>query len=49
MLLAYIGPGLAVGSIATFLGLFAGLVLMAAALVWYPAKRLCQRIRARWK
>lgn len=49
LLIAYIGPGLAAGSIATFLGLFAGAALMAVALVWYPMKRLWQRLRARGK
>ena len=49
MLIAYIGPGLAVGSIATILGLFAGVALMATALVLYPLKRLWLRLRGRSK
>jgi hypothetical protein len=49
LLIAYIGPGLAVGSIATILGLFAGVALMATALVLYPLKRLWQRVRGRLK
>jgi len=49
VLIAYIGPGLAAGSIATILGLFAGVALMATALVLYPVKRLWQRLRGRLK
>jgi hypothetical protein len=49
LLIAYIGPGLAVGSIAAILGLFAGVALMASALVLYPLKRLWLRLRARLK
>ncbi|SEO96288.1 hypothetical protein SAMN02990966_03450 [Rhodospirillales bacterium URHD0017] len=49
LLIAYIGPGLAVGSIATILGLFAGVALMATALVLYPLKRLWLRLRGRSK
>jgi hypothetical protein len=49
LLIAYIGPGLAVGSIAAILGLLAGVALMATALVLYPLKRLWLRLRARLK
>ena len=49
MLIAYIGPGLAAGSIATILGLFAGITLLGTALVLYPLKRLWQRLRGRSK
>jgi len=49
LLIAYIGPGLAAGSIAAILGLFAGVALMGTALVLYPLKRLWLRLRARLK
>ena len=49
MLIAYIGPGLAAGSIATILGLFAGVALMATALVFYSLRRLWLRLRGRLK
>ena len=42
---AYIGPGMATGAIATVLGVLAGIAMLVVGAVWYPIKRLIQRIR----
>ncbi len=42
---AYIGPGLGLGTIATVLGIFFGLVLFFVGLIWYPIKTLIKKFR----
>lgn len=41
--LAYIGPGIAVGMIATVLGILGAIALLIVAVLWYPLKRLLKR------
>ncbi|NWJ52587.1 MAG: hypothetical protein HXX14_17145 [Bacteroidetes bacterium] len=43
--LAYIGPGLGGGVIAAVLGVLASFFLALFAILWYPFKRLYQKIR----
>ncbi len=38
--LAYIGPGVGAGMIATVLGILTAIVLAMVAIIWYPLKRL---------
>ncbi|MEM1057661.1 MAG: hypothetical protein AAGK14_00290 [Verrucomicrobiota bacterium] len=38
--LAYIGPGLGAGAVATILGLIAAFFLGLFAILWYPIKRM---------
>ena len=42
---AYIGPGLGVGALATIFGLFLGMVMLLAGIIWYPIKKLIKKIR----
>lgn len=42
-LLAYVGPGLGGGVIATVIGILASFVLMLFAIVYYPIKRMIVR------
>ena len=42
---AYIGPGMASGAIATVLGVLAGILMLVVGAVWYPIKRLVQRLK----
>jgi biopolymer transport protein ExbB/TolQ len=41
--MAYIGPGIGVGMIATVLGILTAIVLAIFAVFWYPVKRLLKR------
>lgn len=41
--MAYIGPGIGVGMIATVLGVLTAIVLAIFAVLWYPFKRLLRR------
>jgi biopolymer transport protein ExbB/TolQ len=41
--LAYIGPGVGAGMIATVLGVLAAIVFSVIAIFWYPLKRLLKR------
>lgn len=43
--LAYIGPGLGLGAVATVLGVVLGLLMLVVGVVWYPVKRLYRRFR----
>ena len=43
--LAYIGPGLGAGAVATVLGIVAGLLMLIVGVIWYPIKRLVRRFR----
>ncbi len=43
---AYIGPGMGLGVIASLLGLVAAFFMVMIALLWFPLKRMIQRIRA---
>lgn len=42
-LLAYVGPGLGLGTIAVVLGILASVFLALFSVVWYPFKRLLKR------
>lgn len=42
---AYIGPGVAAGTIAIVLGILSSIVLAFIGIVWYPIKRLVKRRR----
>lgn len=37
---AYIGPGLASGTVVSVLGILAGILMLIVGMVWYPIKRL---------
>lgn len=41
--MAYIGPGVGAGMIATVLGILTAIVLALFAVFWYPVKRLLKR------
>jgi flagellar motor component MotA len=41
--MAYIGPGVGAGMIATVLGILTAIVLALFAVFWYPFKRLLKR------
>lgn len=43
--LAYIGPGIAVGTLVLLAALAGSVVLALLALFWYPLKRLWRRLR----
>lgn len=43
--LGYIGPGLGGGVVAAVLGILASFFLALFAIIWYPFKRLYQKIR----
>ena len=45
--LAYVGPGLGAGVVASILGILAGLAMLVVGVVWYPLKRLFQRLRSK--
>ena len=47
IVLAYTGPGLGAGIVATVLGVIASFFIAIFATIWYPVKRLIRRIRAR--
>jgi uncharacterized membrane protein len=40
---AYIGPGLASGTVAAVLGILAGIFMLIVGVIWYPIKRLYRR------
>lgn len=40
---AYIGPGIATGTVGVILGILASVVLALFALLWYPIKRFLKR------
>ncbi|MEZ5830569.1 MAG: hypothetical protein R3D05_05280 [Dongiaceae bacterium] len=40
---AYIGPGVGAGMIATVIGILTAIALSVFAVVWYPIKRLLRR------
>lgn len=42
---AYIGPGLGAGTIAVVLGLIGSVILALFAVLWYPFKRLVQKLK----
>jgi len=42
---AYIGPGLAAGTVAIVLGVLASIFLAFVGILWYPIKRLINRRR----
>lgn len=44
---AYIGPGMGLGAAAAVLGIFAGFVLLAIAVIWYPLKAFINRLRGK--
>lgn len=43
--LAYIGPGLATGTIGVVLGVLGSIFIAVFALLWYPLKRLLKKIK----
>lgn len=43
--LAYIGPGLGMGAVASILGILAGFLMLVVGVVWYPLKRLYRYFR----
>jgi len=45
--LAYVGPGLGVGVIATVLGIASGLLMLLVGVIWYPLKKLVRRLRSK--
>jgi hypothetical protein len=47
--LAYIGPGLGLGTIGVVLGVLVSMVLALFAILWYPFKRLIRKLKARRK
>lgn len=40
---AYVGPGLASGTVAAVLGILAGIFMLIVGVIWYPIKRLYRR------
>lgn len=40
---AYLGPGVGMGAIATFIAILLAVVLVLVGFVWYPLKRLLKR------
>ena len=45
--LAYIGPGLASGTVVAVLGTFAGLLMHEVGVIWYPIKRIIRRFQSK--
>ena len=43
---AYVGPGVAVGVVATVFGVIGGLLMLLFGAIWYPLKKLLQTIRS---
>ena len=41
--LAYIGPGLGLGLVASILGLFFSVILFVVAIIWFPLRKLFKR------
>lgn len=44
---AYVGPGLGAGAIGVVLGLIGSIFIALFAILWYPLKRLLQKIKKR--
>ena len=44
---AYIGPGMGLGTLAVVFGVIASVLLAIVAMVWYPLKKLFRRVRSR--
>lgn len=44
---AYIGPGVGIGAILLTIAVALGVLFLLFGLVWYPAKRLLARLRAK--
>lgn len=42
---AYVGPGLAAGTIGTILGVIGSIFIALFAILWYPLKRLLQKVK----
>ena len=47
--MAYIGPGIGIGMIATVLGILTAIALAIFAVFWYPLKRLYKKMSASQK
>jgi hypothetical protein len=45
--LAYVGPGLGAGALASVLGVLVGVLMLVVGVVWYPAKRLIKYLRSK--
>jgi hypothetical protein len=45
--LAYVGPGLGLGAISSFLALVGGVLLGILGFIWYPFKRLLRAMKKR--
>ncbi|WP_232508099.1 hypothetical protein [Desulfobacula toluolica] len=43
--MAYIGPGLATGTLGVILGILGSICIAVFALLWYPFKRLLKKIK----
>lgn len=43
--LAYVGPGLGMAAIASFLAIVAAVLLAIAGFIWYPVKRLIRALK----
>ena len=43
---AYVGPGLGAGMLATIVGIFTGIGMLALGVIWYPLKKLIRWIRS---
>jgi hypothetical protein len=44
---AYIGPGMAAGAVASVLGILGGIGMVLVGIVWYPIKALLRKLRKR--
>ncbi len=45
--LAYVGPGLGLGTLGAILGVIISVLLAIVGIVWYPMKRLLRRMRTK--
>ena len=43
---AYIGPGLGLGAIGAIVGIIVAVFLAIVGIIWYPFKRLMQKLKA---
>lgn len=41
--LAYIGPGLGLGLVASIIGLFFSIILFVVAIIWFPLRKLFKK------
>ena len=46
-ILAYIGPGAGLGSLGALAALAGAVFLIVVGFIWYPAKRIIRRLKAR--